>query len=51
MKVIDKLLLFFCCTAAFLALPEFSRAIVPVLISVIFSALLTYLEGKKHAYF
>ena len=51
MKVIDKLLLFFCCTAAFLALPEFSRAIVPVLISVIFSALLTYLEGKKACVF
>lgn len=47
MKVIDKLLLFFCCTAAFLVQPGFNMEIVPILISVLFSALLTYLEGKK----
>lgn len=48
-KVIDKLILFCCCTASFLAFPEFGRNVVPVLISVIFVALLSYIENRKAA--
>ena len=46
-KVIDKLILFCCCTASFLAIPRFGRNVVPVLVSVIFAALLSYIENRK----
>jgi signal transduction histidine kinase len=48
-KVIDKLILFFCCTASFLAFPRFGRSVTPVLISVIFAAFLSYIENRKAA--
>jgi signal transduction histidine kinase len=48
-KVTDKLILFFCCTASFLAFPRFGRGVAPVLVSVIFAAILSYIENRKAA--
>lgn len=47
MKLTDKIVLFFCCSVAYLSEPEFGRSVVPVLISVIFASFLGYFEQKR----
>ena len=47
MKVTDQLILFSCCTAAYLVQPEFGRDVVPILITVIFGSLLGCFERKE----
>lgn len=46
-KLVDKLILFICCLALFASTVEAGYKIVPVLIVIIFSALLSYVEGKN----
>jgi signal transduction histidine kinase len=48
-RLIDKLILLACCTATFLAFPRFGGDVAPVLVSVIFASLLSYLENWKIA--
>lgn len=46
-SITDKIVLFLCCTVAYLTMPQFHSDVVPVLISVIFSSLLSFWEGKS----
>lgn len=47
MKIYDKLILFFCCTAVYLVLLEFGRNVLPVLLAVIFASLLSYFDREQ----
>lgn len=47
METVDKLILFFCCAAAYLVLPEFGRSVVPFLLAVIFASLLSCFDRER----
>lgn len=50
-SITDRIVLFVCCTAAYLTIPQFGSSVVPVLISVIFSSLLSFMSRKYSVIF
>ncbi|HEX3017460.1 MAG TPA: histidine kinase [Caproicibacter sp.] len=46
MKLTDKIILFLCCSAAYLCEPEFGRSVVPLILSIIFTSFLGFFEKE-----
>lgn len=47
MKLTDKSVLFFCCAAVYFCTPAFGRSVVPLILSVSFTAFLSYFEKEE----